>query len=1328
MSTKMVFKTPLPARNALRSAIDRHYRADETVCVRGLLETLGIDVATHRQAHDYAYQLVEAVRATAARQGGLDAFLYEYGLSTQEGVLLMCIAEALLRIPDDETRERLIRDKLGTADWKRHLGQSRSLFVNASTWALMMTGKVVRMHDERGRSPDALLRRLVARVGEPVVRESVNQAMRIMGRQFVMARTIEKAIDRAQYWEERGYCYSYDMLGEAARTMEDARRYFAHYKNAIQKIGARAAGLGPIKGPGISVKLTALHPRYEVAQHDRVMDELVPRLRALCLEAAKYDIGFNIDAEEADRLDLSLDCIEAISGDPELKGWHGFGVVVQAYLKRAPMVLDYLADMARRHERRLMVRLVKGAYWDMEIKRAQEAGVADYPVFTRKVNTDVSYLACAHKLLADREAFFPQFASHNAHSIASVLAYAGDNRDFEFQRLHGMGEELYERVVETDKVGVGCRIYAPVGQHEDLLAYLVRRLLENGANSSFVNRIQDDSLPIEEIIADPIQQVRGLSHIPHPRIPMPRDLFAPARVNAKGVDLTDRVALEALRPEMDQAQETRWRSGPIIGGQMRDGRDPRAVRPPHDRLRVLGEASEATEEQIETALAMAADQVGDWAALSVAERAACLDRAADLMEAEMPRLLGLVVAEVGKTLNDAVAEVREAIDFCRYYALQARTTLSDDIALRAPSGRSDRLRLSGGGLFTCISPWNLPFAIFNGQVTAALVAGNAVLAKPAEQSPLIAAEAVKLLHRAGVPPEILHLLPGDGVRVGGALTRDPRVTGVCFTGSTETARVINRTLAQRDGPIAPLIAETGGQNAMIVDSTALTEQVTRDVITSAFQNAGQRCSALRVLFIQEDVAKRTLDMLAGAMDELMVSDPQLVSTDVGPVIDDEAQAILQGHIKRMLGEAGEIRRTKLGPATDNGSFVTPAAFEIERIGQLQREVFGPILHVVRFKADRLPQVVAAINETGYGLTMGIHSRIDEMWRQVYDQARVGNSYVNRNQIGAIVGVQPFGGQGLSGTGPKAGGPLYLQRFVAERPAKGTAASTAAVLAEPSGEPCLSDAMISRTALQQALAALDRSGHEWRAPAAERAALLEAAAELFETAPDALHGLAAADASGTAAADGNGPCDRGAHFLRFYAAQVEDAFIAPVSMPGPTGERNELSFWPRGTVACLALAVPHGLEALIAQTGAALASGNTALLWHPDAGVAEAVATVFHEAGIPGWAVQAIEPGRDASLADLVSAPSVEGVAFAGPMATARAINQVLAAADGPLRPLMLFRETPDAAAEFAGFGQPVASSPHYLYRFIHERSLSVDTTASGGNASLLSIEDGGASA
>jgi RHH-type proline utilization regulon transcriptional repressor/proline dehydrogenase/delta 1-pyrroline-5-carboxylate dehydrogenase len=1277
--------------------------------VRDILQTLHLTDDGRARIEKTARRLVECVRSEQHGKGGIDAFLHQYGLSTQEGVLLMCIAEALLRVPDDETQERLIRDKISAADWERHLGKSDSLFVNASTWALMLTGRIVRMHGYAGQTTGGTVRRLVARLGEPVVREAVNQAMRIMGRQFVMGRNIADALDRARALESRGYCYSYDMLGEAARTMADASRYFDIYRGAIAAIGTAAAGRGVKHGPGISVKLSALHPRFEVAKAKRVMDELVPRVQALARNAAGADIGMTIDMEEADRLDITLDVLEAVSGDTELAGWDGLGIVVQTYQKRAPFMIDWLADMARRHDRRLMVRLVKGAYWDAEIKRSQELGLDGYPVFTRKVSTDVCYLACARHLFENRDAFYPQFATHNAHSIAAVLEFAGDGRDFEFQRLHGMGEELYKQAIEKDKVGVGCRIYAPVGEHEELLAYLVRRLLENGANSSFVNRIQDEKLPMEEIIADPVTAVRGLASIPHPRIPQPVDLYGGERRNSRGIDLNDRAGLSALARAMDAAANRSWTAGPIIAGN-EQATATRDVVSPADRGRVIGRVAEATADDVEDALAAAARTAGDWACLPVDERAACLDRAADLMEAETAEIMALCVLEAGKTINDAVAEVREAVDFCRYYAHRARDEFARSFHLHVPAGGAPQARLRGGGVFCCISPWNFPLAIFMGQVTAALAAGNTVVAKPAEQTPLVAAHGVRLLHRAGVPGEVLHLLPGDGATVGGALVADTRVNGVVFTGSTEVAQLINRTLARRAGAIVPLVAETGGQNVMIVDSTALPEQVTRDVLASAFQSAGQRCSALRILCLQEDVADGMIEMLAGAMEELSVGDPSLLSTDIGPVIDEEAQAMLQGHAKRMLGEAKLIKRAHLGPGTGRGSFVAPVAFEIDRISRLQREVFGPILHVVRYRADHLDNLIEAVNDTGYGLTLGIHSRIDETADRIYSRTKVGNTYVNRNQIGAIVGVQPFGGQGLSGTGPKAGGPHYLHRFAAEAPANGTSLGAAAEVADvqPGN---VDDIRLDRSGLEYALTSAVAAMPGWAATeAGSRAAVLEQAADACEGAADELAALHA---------DGAGAVTRVVEYLDFYAAQVRSEFAGPERLPGPTGERNELSLHPRGVFACLCQGGP-GLAAFVAQIGAALAAGNAVVAWHPDGDLAARLAAMFKHAGLPDGALMIVPSGLDTSLADMIGDPHLAGVAFAGPRGTADAINRTLATSDGPIRPLVLFAETP---AEGAGLGNPLSTGPRYLHRFTHERTLSVDTTASGGNASLLSLDE-----
>ena len=1027
----MIIDPALAEAGPLRKALRDTYRADESDTVARLLEIADLSPEERGRVDERARELVKVVRREAQKQGGIEAFMHEYELSSKEGIVLMCLAEALLRVPDSETIDKLIADKIAEADWESHLGHSESLFVNASTWALMLTGRVVKVDPKERRDFRATLRRMVQRSGEPFIRQAINQAMRILGRQFVMGRSIKEALERARSAESKGYTYSYDMLGEAARTMADSERYFEDYSNAIAAIGKASNGRGPIEGPGISVKLSALHPRYEFANRERVMTELLPRMRQLAIEAKQQNIGLTVDAEEADRLDISLDVIEAVSGDPELKGWEGFGLAIQAYQKRCDRLIDWLADMARRHERRLMVRLVKGAYWDSEIKLAQEQGLEEYPVFTRKANTDVSYLACARKLLDDPDAFYPQFATHNAHTLAYVLEAAGNRRDFEFQRLHGMGEELYDQIVGSGNEGLPCRIYAPVGSHEDLLPYLVRRLLENGANTSFVNRIVDEKLPIEELVADPIQRVKGHAQVRHPAIPLPRDLYGKARHNSKGIDLSDPQVLAPLGKRMEDLAGRGWEGGPIVGGAAQGGKA-RSVLDPADNRRVVGEVVEADENHVEQALARAHRARLDWDGVPAEERAAILEKAADLYEENIAELMAICVREGGKGIPDSVAEVREAVDFLRYYALQARQHFAGPISFPGPTGERNEMALHGRGVFVCISPWNFPLAIFTGQLSAALAAGNAVIAKPAEQTPLIASAATRLLHRAGVPGDVLHLLPGDGAKVGGRLVADARTAGVAFTGSTDTAKLINKKLAERDGPIVPLIAETGGQNAMIVDSTALPEQLVADLMTSSFQSAGQRCSACRVLFLQQDVADKMLEMLSGAMAELSVADPSLLSTDVGPVIDAEAKSMLEGHAKRMENEGRLIARAPLDGAGQNGTFVAPAAFEIDSLNRLQGEVFGPILHVVRYDGERLDEVCEAINQTGYGLTLGIHTRIDSTVDYIHRRVRVGNTYVNRNQIGAVVGVQPFGGEGLSGTGPKAGGPHYLFRYATER--------------------------------------------------------------------------------------------------------------------------------------------------------------------------------------------------------------------------------------------------------------------------------------------------------
>lgn len=1031
----LIFQDPLAEPTSLRSRLRATYRADETAIVELLLAAADLPADMQDRIAAKARKLVDEVRKNRIGAGGIDAFMHAYELSSKEGVVLMCLAEALLRIPDAETANMLIKDKLKEADFSQHLGESDSMFVNASTWALMLTGRVMQL-DQGGTDLKGVLKRLVTRSGEPIIRQAVTQAMKILGRQFVMGRDIAEALERAETLEKRGYRYSYDMLGEAARTERDAERYFEAYLGAIAAIGKAGAGRGPQNSPGISIKLSALHPRYEFAQRHRAMKEMVPRIVDLAKDAKKHDIGFTIDAEEAERLDLSLDVIEAVSADPALQGWDGFGLAIQAYQKRCLPLVDWLADMAHRHRRRLMVRLVKGAYWDSEIKMSQERGLPGYPVFTRKTSTDVSYLACARRLLSDGTAFFPQFATHNAHSLAAIIEMAGGEllarEKLEFQRLHGMGEPLYEQVTPPDAMGIPCRIYAPVGSHEDLLAYLVRRLLENGANTSFVNRIVDEKAPLDEIVADPIAKTRKLPSKPHPGIALPVKMFGAERKNSAGLDLTDTDALKTLQAEVETAAARDWSASPLIGGVAGASSTAAAVFSPADRRAKVGMVATATAKEVDAAVARAHRAFPDWAATPAAERAACLDRAADLLEANRGAVIALCIREAGKTIGDAIAELREAVDFCRYYAARARVDFGKPMAMPGPTGEKNQLSLHGRGVFACISPWNFPLAIFMGQVSAALVAGNTVIAKPAEQTPLIAALAVSLLHQAGVPVDALHLLPGDGPMVGAPLVNDPRIAGIAFTGSTDTARAINRALAAKSGPIVPLIAETGGQNVMIVDSSALPEQVVRDVLISSFQSAGQRCSALRVLFVQEDIADKLSEMLAGAMAELKVGDPAYLATDIGPVIDAEAKDMLEKHAARMAREGKLIHEVKPGADCANGFYTAPRAYRIDGLKRLEREVFGPILHVIHYSADRLDEVLQAVNDTGYGLTLGIHSRIDGKVGYITERLNVGNAYVNRNMIGAVVGVQPFGGEGLSGTGPKAGGPRYLHRFATER--------------------------------------------------------------------------------------------------------------------------------------------------------------------------------------------------------------------------------------------------------------------------------------------------------
>lgn len=1217
MNHAATFTKPLAST---RLAVRASYAVDETTIVRSLLEQIKFSADARTDVAAVGADIVDRVRAETS-PSMMESFLAEYGLSTSEGVGLMCLAEALLRVPDAETIDELIHDKIEPSDWGSHLGQSSSPLINASTWALMLTGKVL---DDDETRPAAALRGFVRRVGEPVVRTAVGQSMKLLGKQFVLGQTIEEGMKQAREQEAQDYTFSYDMLGEAARTDEDAVRYHAAYAKAITAIATQAKG-DVRSSPGISVKLSALHPRYEYTHKDDVMATLVPRALELARQAAASNIGFNIDAEEQDRLDLSLDVIEAILSDSALAGWEGFGVVVQAYGKRALPVIDTLYELAKSLDRKIMVRLVKGAYWDTEVKLAQELGVNAFPVFTRKINTDVSYMACAQRLMERRDRIYPQFATHNAHTCAAVLALAGnDKQGFEFQRLHGMGESLHGIVKDTH--GTRCRVYAPVGAHRDLLAYLVRRLLENGANSSFVNQVVDETIPSAEITRDPVAEVLALGDdIANPDIRLPGELFAPYRNNSKGYRINEPASITPLLEARELWADTQWTARPMIAGQVEPQGQPRNVFSPADPERLVGHVYECTPAEVSMALDAAQAGYTSWSATPVAVRAAVLRKTADLYEEHIAELTAITTREAGKMILDGIAEVREAVDFLRYYANEAERLDEEEPGQAL-------------GIFVCISPWNFPLAIFSGQIAAALAAGNAVLAKPAEQTAMIACRAVELMRLAGLPDDALQLLPGDGPTVGGPLTADQRIAGVCFTGSTEVAQIIHKALANNAGPDAVLIAETGGLNAMIVDSTALPEQAVRDILMSSFQSAGQRCSALRLLYVQEEARDRLLDMLFGAMDALSIGDPWYPSTDVSPVIDVQARDDISAYIAQHA-KAGTLLKQLDVPSV--GTYVTPAAVKVGGIGDMDREIFGPVLHVATFKARDIDKIVDDINARGYGLTFGLHTRIDDRVQQIVERLEVGNAYVNRNQIGAIVGSQPFGGEGLSGTGPKAGGPQYLTRFRRI----GLPGSAAA----PTGD------IIGIDTLQTAIQSLD--ARHW-------AARPDRVAVLRKCLQGVVSGVIKKALSATAAFD-----------------------TTPMSLPGPTGESNRLSMHPKGTVLCLGPTA----ELAVAQAAQALGAGCPVVIIAPDM---KAFAKPMLEAGLP---LVVIDGVIDAAMLTFVQ--DIAAVAAAGSKDWTTALRQALADREGPIVPL----ET-----------QAIAPS-----RYIIERHLCIDTTAAGGNASLL---------
>lgn len=1026
----MFYRKPSGAESEYRAAVRAAYLADEQTVVTGLLKALTLTASQTRRIHETAHLLVKTMRGAETQSGLIDGFLQEFALSTEEGVVLMCLAEALLRIPDARTSDALIKDKLTRGDWAAHLDHSESLLVNASTWGMLLTGRFMELDKEVASDPLALIKHLIVQSGEPLIRSAVRQAMKIMGQQFVLAETIKEAWEKSIKRKEEGFCYSYDMLGESAKTDADAKAFFRSYQHAIKTLQRSANNADPVTSDGISVKLSALHPRYEFSQMEVVEEQLYPRLLKLCLLSREANIGLNIDAEETDRLEPSLSLFERLAFDPKLAGWDGLGFVVQAYQKRATAVVDWLLDLAKRSRHRLMVRLVKGAYWDTEIKQAQIQGLREYPVFTRKAATDLCYLVCAQKMLGSSTRIYPQFATHNARTVSSILSFTEDGAEFEFQCLHGMGESLYKQIVSQHN----CRIYAPVGEHKNLLAYLARRLLENGANTSFLNLLADKTHSVDEIIADPVEILAECEQYRDDRIPLPKNLFGKARDNSSGASLTDSQWLDSFYANLDRYKNTNWIATPLLADESLEPQGhPSFVLNPARQNKPVGVVHAATTDEVGFALETAHKAWQEWSVRSADARALNLEKAANLLEENRNELMAFAVLEAGKTLIDALAEVREAVDFLRYYAQLGRRDFASPQILAGPTGERNEYSLHGRGVFVCISPWNFPLAIFIGQVSAALMAGNTVLAKPAKLTPLVAFRAVKLLHQAGVPREVLQLLPGSGKTIGGQLTSDPRVAGVAFTGGIDTARIIHHALTNREHtPVPCLIAETGGVNAMIVDSSALAEQVVRDVLVSAFQSAGQRCSALRVLYLQEEIADSFIAMIKGAMEELRTGDPLYLNTDIGPIIDKLARQNLWNHVKKLKAQGKAITVAPDAITKHKGVYFPPVMIEINDIAEIEKEVFGPVLHVIRYQTNQLDVVIDAINKTGYGLTLGIHSRIDSTIHKIRQRARVGNIYVNRNMIGAVVGVQPFGGEGLSGTGPKAGGVHYLQRFAVER--------------------------------------------------------------------------------------------------------------------------------------------------------------------------------------------------------------------------------------------------------------------------------------------------------
>ncbi|WP_206485260.1 bifunctional proline dehydrogenase/L-glutamate gamma-semialdehyde dehydrogenase PutA [Thalassotalea sp. G2M2-11] len=1263
----MLFKDKFSSDNPIRQKIREFYRIDESQAIDLILPEAEVNMRARSRAWDRARKMVLKIRREQAGHGGVDALLNEYSLSTEEGVVLMCLAEALLRVPDKKTQDELIRDKLSKGQWTPHLGNSDSLFVNASSWGLLFTGNMVNYANERKKHQFGILKKTIGRLGEPVIRRAMNIAMKIMGRQFVMGETIEDAVERAKQKETKGYVYSYDMLGEGARTMADAERYFKAYEDAIKVIGVAANNKGPRKSPGISVKLSAIYPRYEAFHRDAVLEYIPAKLKQLCLLAKEYDIGLTVDAEESERLDISLDIIEKVFADDDLGDWAGFGLAVQAYQKRAIWVIDWLKELTDRVGRKMMVRLVKGAYWDTEIKNTQSDGLESFPVFTRKSSTDVSYHACANKLLAYRDTIYPQFATHNAYTAATIVELAGDDKEgFEFQCLHGMGDTLYDQVVEEESIQ--CRIYAPVGEHEDLLAYLVRRLLENGANSSFVNAIVDDSQPVESLLEDPVEKTQRLKTKYNVQITKPSELYGDERKNSKGLDLTDINALENLKLNCDK-----WFSELTVE-RPEDADSECDIINPANTSEVIGYQALHNEQDMAQMLTNAENAYQDWSTQPVTERAELLRRTADILERHMDELIAICIKEAGKVAQDGIDEVREAVDFCRYYAARAEELFEDD-------------RIKPRGVTVCISPWNFPLAIFLGQVAAAIVTGNTVLAKPAEQTSLIAKRAIELMHSVGLPEHVVQLLIARGSQVGQHVLPDERVRAVMFTGSTATGTLISQILAERGGEQVPLIAETGGQNCMIVDSTALPEQVVDDVIASGFQSAGQRCSALRVLYIQEDIADTVTEMLIGAMKELTIGDPSLLETDIGPVIDNRALQTLENHVEYMKENGKLLYCCKPTGDVSNGTFFMPRLYQIDNINVLKQEVFGPCVHIVRFKAKDIDNVVEQINGTGFGLTMGIHSRIEERAFELAKQSRAGNIYINRNMIGAIVGVQPFGGRGLSGTGPKAGGPNYLLRLTMEKATPKEVVhenitDDAAMETDPTSE------KEAQLIMQNAVSV----ENQWR---------LTGLNERVSSVRQLLAKISTVEIVDDFADDLN----RTLANARSQITHIERKLKSSVKLPGPTGESNILYYEPRGVLVCFAdkdVTFEYWTQSIVS----ALATGNTVVSVVSDVFYNEALA--FKEKFVAtGAPANVLQVAKLKHLDTLLMHESLAGVVVDSETSRSAYISATLAHRTGAILPVI--------TAEYMD---------NLVQRLLTEKTVSIDTTASGGNTSLMTmIED-----